>query len=775
MAAGAKSQGLESSSAIRTMLLGVFAGAALAPCAVFASPSEQALPPLPVYGAAPPPTRLPAADEGLEGAGFYMEADEIIDAEQVHMVTARGGVEARYQGRVLRADEVDYDTQTGIATAKGNVTIINADGTSEFAQNAVLDRQMSTGVASAFFGRLQDNYTVGAASVVRRSPTLTDLNEAVFTPCAVCAKKPNPTWSIRARKVTQDKKRQIITFRDAVIQVRGVPIMYVPVLVAPAPELKRKSGLLTPQVATGSIRGFSWEQPYLQIISPSQDLIISPQINSKVNPFLNFAWRDEVYSGGIAARAGYTYDRNFNSEGEKSGSAESRGYILSKGLFALTNNWDAGFTAEWTSDPLIFDKYSVSQPFVDRGLYSADDRRLISQLYSVYQSRDLYVSVAAIEVQGLRSTDVQTQIPGIAPLIEARYNPDIDILGGRLSIVGDGVMIWRQNSPVTVDLPGVDSQRGTVEAEWQATWFLPGGVRVDPFLDWRGDLYGLQKLAAPYAPNAVIFRNLPTAGVTASWPFVKQSGMLTYVLQPIVQVAVAPFLAQDPRIPIEDSIDFQFDETNLFQVDKSPGFDLLDSGQRVNLAGEATVETAQGYSAGLLIGREFRAETEPYIPARTGLQGTSSDWIVAANAHPLSGVTFFTRMRFGAEDFSLNYFETGADISTSRFMAQVRYLQEAQDPNGDFVQDLDFHGEVYVFRHWGVTFSAAKEFQTGVWRQEDFGIVYKDDCIRVDVLYNRNNTTNGVLGPSQGVSFRLSLATFGNSVYSNPEGISPVR
>ena len=63
----------------------------------------------------------------------------------------------------------------------------------------------------------------------------------------------------------------------------------------------------------------------------------------------------------------------------------------------------------------------------------------------------------------------------------------------------------------------------------------------------------------------------------------------------------------------------------------------------------------------------------------------------------------------------------------------------------------------------------AREFETGVWRQADFGIVYRDECIRVEILYNRNDTNNGVLGPSSGIGFRLSLATFGNSVYARSE------
>ncbi|HEX4097438.1 MAG TPA: LPS assembly protein LptD, partial [Caulobacteraceae bacterium] len=260
-----------------------------------------------------------------------------------------------------------------------------------------------------------------------------------------------------------------------------------------------------------------------------------------------------------------------------------------------------------------------------------------------------------------------------------------------------------------------------------------------------------------------------TAGLTVSWPFFKRSGEYTYILEPIAQIALAPFLRQDPRIPDEDSVDFAFDETNLFQVNKSPGFDLLDSGQRLNVGGRATMQGDDGFFASALIGRSFRAEPDPDLPANSGLQGTESDWILAADTSPFKGVNFFTRWRLDSKTFGVNYMETGVDVTTSRFDGQIRYIQEAQDADGNRVQDLDFHGEVFITKNWGLSAYGAREFTSGVWRQADFGVVYRDECIRIEILYNHNDTNNGVLGPSQGVGIRLSLATFGNSDYPHPD------
>jgi LPS-assembly protein len=778
----------------RALLAGVLA-AALTPALARASPPEQPLPPLPLMHAVLPAPPPPPPDDAVQGGGVYLEADQVTDDDINHIVTAHGQVEARYNGRVLRADDVVYNQVTGIATAKGNVTIVNSDGSTENSESAILDRQMSEGVAMAFSSHMTENVkgtsttpggpleiTIAADSAVHPSSTITELNRAVFTACPVCAKKPVPTWSIKAKKVIEDKKRQIIIFRDAVIQIHGLPVFYTPVLITADPSKESKSGLLIPQISISGLRGFSYEQPYLQVLSKSGDIIISPQINSAVNPFLNVDWRQEFYSGSVDVRVGYTYEKDFDSHAQLLGDLTSRSYILAKGEFAITDDWDWGFTAERASDPTIFDRYQVDDPFIDRGLLSADDRRLISQLYTTYQDQTSYLSISTIQVQGLRSTDIDATFPAVAPLIEAHYEPDTDILGGRLLITGSGVALFSDEAPVNInkpsaDLPfvdGVDEQRGTLEANWQTTFILDNGLRLDPFLDFRADLYGLQKLPTPFDPNAVIFRNLPTAGVTITYPLYKRDGSVTYTIEPIAQVAIAPILGQDPRIPDQDSIDFQFDETNLFQVDKSAGFDLLDSGQRLNVGGRFTMQDDDGFFLSALVGREFRAEPDPSLPFRTGLSGTESDWILAANSTPISGVNFFTRWRIDTNTYGINYMETGVDWKTSRFDGQISYIQEAIDPDGLPEKDLDFRGEFFIWKNWGLSAYGAREFQTGHWQEEDFGVVYRDQCIRVEILYTRNDTTNGVLGPSSGVGIRLSLATFGNSDYPHSGSSTPV-
>ena len=106
---------------------GVGAGVALALLATgVAAKTLSALAPQPSQTARPAP---PRADDGLSGGGFYLEADTLTQNQDTHHVIATGDVEARYKGRVIRAQSIDFDSSTGVVIAKGSVKIIVSSST----------------------------------------------------------------------------------------------------------------------------------------------------------------------------------------------------------------------------------------------------------------------------------------------------------------------------------------------------------------------------------------------------------------------------------------------------------------------------------------------------------------------------------------------------------------------------------------------------------------------------------------------------------------------
>ena len=740
---------------------GLFAGCALIALACAAPATAQDA--TPATTAAPTP---PAEDDGLGERGFYLESDLLIQDDGQQVITARGGVEIRYRGRTLRAGVVVYDRKSGVITAHDKVVIIDPSGAVTFADRMVLDEDLRAGVAEGFSARLAGNVKIAAASAVRRSETVNELNQAIYTPCEICAADPAkpPTWSIRADKVVQDRDKQIIYYRNAVIEMFGVPVFYAPVFWHPDPSAARKSGLLPPKIVGSERRGLSYEQPYAWIIS--QDLVISTQLNTNVNPFMNFQWRRRFQSGQINARFGYTYEYDLDSDGDRIGDQTSRSYLLADGAFDLNETWRWGFAAERASDDLIFDKYDIGDVYAQRGLVASDDKRLTSQVYAVRQDERSYFSIAAVSIQGLRPGDNDRTFPAIAPLVEGYWEPDSPVWGGRLRFRGRAVGLTREQSQFVAAQPGTDSRRASAGVDWRRTLTFDSGLRLSPFAEVRADVFDVSDLPPPnLGQDATTTRAVGVAGVDVSYPLYRRDGDRTVILEPLLQVALSPDSDPDPLIADEDSSILEFDETNLMRANKFPGFDLYEGGQRVNVGGRATLLYDDGRSLSLLVGRSFRAEPDLQFPTRSGLQSKTSDWIVAAEGKPVDGFNFFTRARFDAANWDLRRMEVGVNVDFDRAHGFLRYLRDNQDISGVQREDIDFAGEVMVAGNWGVTFAGVRDVEGDVWRRQELGALYRDDCLDLAVVWVHEETYNRTLGPSDSVVLRLTLATLGDKGY----------
>jgi len=718
----------------------------------------------------------PPAEEAIGSQAFYLEADSMIRDDQAHIWTAKGSVEVRYDGRTLRADEVIYNANNDVTVARGNVQIQNADGTYEYAKVMTLDKGFHSGFAIAFSTRQKQNVTLSAAEAIRRDQNAIELNRAVFTACDICAKdqKPlQPTWSIQASQIVQDPRRQLIYYRNAVIRIEGLPVMYTPIFWHPDPTAKRSSGFLEPNITIDGRKGFSYTQPYLWVISPYQELIVAPQINTKVAPLLEGEYRERFYSGELDAVFGYTYDREFNNNGQAYGDLTSRSYILGQAAFSPTANWTYGFTAERVTDSLMFQRYAINNVYEQRGLYGADNLRLISQAYGVEQTQRSYVSISTMSFQGLAQGDQNGTFPVVAPLIEARYEPDHQVLGGTLRLLGDSVLLDRSREPASITVtptsttiytgnggPNNGSERATANADWSSSLTLTNGMRFQPFANARFDEYNVDNQTSTQLGDHTTERLLGTVGVNASYPFFKRQGDMTIVLEPLAQLAISPSPHTYANIPNEDSQVLTFDETDLFEYNKSTGFDYYEAGQRLNFGGRATVRLDSGGSAQLLAGESLRAEPDPALYG-TSLNRTASDWVVAASLQPVSQFSAFGRTLVNQDTDQLDRLELGANANFSRVNGYIRFLRDSIDTPGTTTENMQAGGQVFVTEHWGISTGFNWDIAAKVVATESTGIVFQNDCIHAELDYSRNGTYNGALGPSSTVLLRITFPLLG--------------
>jgi LPS-assembly protein len=782
------------------------------------------LPAVAVAQSAPPraPDISPAPD-GLAPDAIYIEADRAGRVGDV--ISATGETErifARYQGNTLLGRGLTFDIGQGIGTADGEVELTDPEGNRVFASHLELDEDLRAGVAVDFATRLANGASLMAATAVRRSENVNELNYVLFTPCPICDDEGNPkepSLSIQAEKVVQDEELRAILYRNAVFKLGGVPVFWLPAFAHPDPTVERASGFLVPTVNYDDGRGLSLETPYLHIVSPSEDWLISPQFNTRVEPFLNLQWRRRFADGTIVLRGGGTYARNFgdfdlDGDGDAEsnvdfGDRTSRSYFLGYGRFDPAGPWRWGFTAERTSDKTLFDRYDVQDPYQDNGLYYGDQRRLISQLYAERQTERSYLSVAAFSIQSLRVSrfdpvtpalnvfEDDDTLPLVAPLIDARWEPNTAVLGGRLRLRGSAVSLYRERyfgSPVlrpevippgsTAGLPGVDSRRISGQLDWRRAFISAAGVRYEPFVDGRVDVYSVDDLPPILGlENETISRQRATVGLDVSYPLIRRlADGADLIVEPMGQLSLSTDPDLDPRIPNEDAETIELDESSLFRVDRFPGHDLLEGGLRLTAGVRTTLRWDQSRSASVFVGRSVRdAEQDgfrvpiPDDPTRlydpTGLAAQTSDWVVQAEFEPSDRIRGWGHATIdGSGD--LRRAEAAVDGRWGRRnLATVSYILDRSNPldgplnrNYEFVQVA---AQQFVYGNWGITIAGIADLERDLITRSEVGLLFDDDCFRIEVGYRRDNTRVRPTGPSDGVFFRLNLATFGGSGYGS--------
>ncbi|MBU6371638.1 MAG: LPS assembly protein LptD [Alphaproteobacteria bacterium] len=694
------------------------------------------------------PAATPAAPEA---DAVVLEADQILRDTSDNLIIAEGSVEARYDGRTLRADRVVYDLQKRTVHAQGGVQIIDADGSIRTAEEIEVAEDLGAGVATGFGARFPNGGALAANSAIRNADGSSKLGRLVYTACPVCApgeKGPPPTWTLRARRAVQDPGAKMIFYRDALLSVRGVPIVYLPYFAHPDPTAGRRSGFLTPDVGSSSKLGVFYQQPYYWAISDYSDLTVSPQFHSKVNPLLAVEYRKRFWSGDLRFDVTGTQEKDFDSDGNKFGDNTFRGSIFGQGRFRLNEKWNWGFGVERISDDLYLRRYDVSGAGRQRGQFIGTDTRLITQADLVGQTASSYTSVSAVTFQGLRIADTSAFLPIVAPLAETSRTLRDPVFDGQVRLRASTVNLVRTD--------GVDSSRASVGGVWNRETIVGPGLVVTPRVEARSDFYRFNDSGR----NDNFGRAVGSTSLTVRWPLARP-GKTALLVEPIAMAALGSNGGNDPRIVNEDSQTLELDDTNIFDPTATQNYDLWEGGARASVGLRATAAVSTSGTASLVVGRRWRDKADAAFGPSTNLNGRSSDYVAAASADfKRFGGTI--RARFDDESLSVVRLDAAVRAAVGPIYADARYFQVDQGLRGsDPSEQIQANISYALTKKWRASFGGLRDLNSNTNLSQRAALTYQDNCTFFEVGYRRQDTQDRRLGPNDGFEIRVGLTTLG--------------
>ena len=702
------------------------------------------------------------SEVAAEQPRVVLDADNIFVNENENTVIAEGNVEAKYEGRILRTDRLVYNRNTDRVRAIGNVILIDTDGSESYADEIETTSELTDGFAIGFSTRTEEGGMAIAESAVRTGEGYNALDKIVYTSCELCGEDDTPTWALRARRAVMNEDAEMISYRDAVIEIAGVPIFYLPYFAHPDPTADRRSGLLPPDFGLSSKLGPYYEQPYFWAISPYSDLTISPTVMGNVNPLVEVQARKRFWSGSVAANFSGTHEQEFDSDGEKFGEKQFRGHIWANGGFQIRPGLNWGFAVEQVTDDLYTRRYDIDGENDLRGLYAGQPRYLLNQLYTQGQNKSGYFETAFLSFDTNREGDTDARLPRVAPLVFAEKLFDYGDFG-TLAVSGSTAILDREI--------GVDSYRASGAADWATTRVLPGGILLNPFAEGRYDYYQLDNTPSEVSS---VTRGVATIGSRISYPLYRPGEWVDIIVEPEAMVAYGTSGTNDPDIPIEDSLFYELDETSLFEANAASGYDTYEGGSKASLGASISARWKNGTTISALAGRRWRDTSDPVFDVGSNLDGTVSDWVGGLTADFGKTLKLETRVRLDDDSLALNRIDARINSNIWRFRTAARYYSISGDVTASGFSDegIELSSDFRVTDNYYLLYSLNRDISgrsNAFGRVSDpsdirqtLGIAYEDDCSRFEIFFERSEARDRELGPNDAIKFTFALKTLGD-------------
>ncbi len=680
----------------------------------------------------------------LTEAPVLIAADQITYDENLGIVTASGNVEIAQNDRVLLADSVSYNLKTNVVTASGNISLLDPAGNVIFANFAELTNDMAEGFIRDIRVLMSDRSRLAAASGLRTGGNTTVFKKGVFSPCELCRDDPTraPLWQLKAIEIEHDQEEQVIRYRDAWMEIFGIPIFYTPYFEHPDPTVERQSGLLAPTFGSSDILGTTYQQPYFWAIGPDKDATIAPIVTTNQGVTTAGEYRQIFRDGRIDLRGSLGVSDRTETDGTIDEDA-LRGHIDSTARFDINKAWRWGVDAQRATDDTYLRVYNFSS-----------EPTLTSRAFVEGLNGRNYLAVNNYLYQGLRSTDINDELPIIFPLAEYSYMSDPGIAGGKYTMDASLLALTR--------IEGRDSRRVSVALGWELPYTGPAGDVYNLVARVQGDGYWVNGVdpnsdeVNPAGPteSGLTGRVFPQLALQWRYPWVRNSGTIHQVVEPMAQVVVAPTGSNPGEIPNEDSLDFEFDDTNLFSLNRFPGVDRVDPGTRVDYGLKWTVTGDEGGWASAFVGQSYRLETDSVFEAGSGVEDNFSDIVGRVEIKPTYALGLRYRFRFDKDDLSARRNELDLRIGPSALNLNLGYTlinPGAQTDEFGDREELNWRLNSRLSRYWSAFGGQRIDLVDNIALQSRIGLVYADECCYVQAVFERSEFSDREIEPEDSI------------------------
>ena len=646
-------------------------------------------------------------------------ANEMQIEQEGQIIKAKGDAVAQDEkGLKVKSDLILYDEKQSLIKADGNVILNDNEGGTYFFEKLETDDEIKNLKGINVRARLDDDSRIVGSSLIKKG-NVTSLEEAEYTPCLEndYLIKDCPGWKLKANRIFQDNKTKTIHYDHARIHLFNVPVFYLPYFSHPDPSVNKRSGFLMPTVETDQNLGDVFSVPIFYNIKSNLDLTFTPTIHSKSNNFYSLNYRHLNKLG------------NFNIDASID-----------------DNNDNTGTSHHIFLDSKIFNSYGVLNAFAQTSNNDTYMRKnkinkltILKSGLSFERSYDKYFfSIDAIGYQNL-AIQGSEQWEYVYPRIV--YN--IDDIDDNL-FEGNITLNNRLDFNKTLD------NSYTTLASSQINWHKQSTDHKTGFVFENGANFRLVSISidSKNTNDSDNIRLYPQLHTIISYPLIKSGLNFNQTLSPRIMPIIAPYNNYTGAQVISSS--------NLFSSNRATSITQWESGPRVNYGIDWFIDNINDFNFKLTFGQSFRVN-------KNNSDNTEelSDYYFSSNLdiknNYISNSIVLDRKDIDVKSISMN---TYSEIYDLKFKLDYDYTSGKYSSTNE---QIAIGGEYNFQKNFYLKFTGTKDIDTNKNIGYQYGLLYEDNCLGIDLNYYRDLTIDRDIKESDGYSFTIVLKPFGST------------
>ena len=601
----------------------------------------------------------------------------------------------------------------------------------------LLGKDISIDFTNKSFKKDNEPRLKGATIVSNGTDTI--ISKGVFTTC----KKNDtcPPWQMSAEKITHNKQKKMIFYKNAWLKVYDTPVFYFPRFFHPDPTVKRQSGFLMPTIMSSSGLGTSLNTPYYHVLANNKDFTLNPRFYSKNKLLLQTEFRE------VGKNSKKLFDFSFLNEKDKPFKSHFFSLINKKISFFNFDESILSLKLQQTSSDDYLKSYKLKSPIIE------SDSVMHSYLEINANNDDLSLTSSVEIYEDLNKPDrdrYEFIYPNFNLLKEFKNNTNIS---GNFSLNTFGYAKTHNtnvNEKIIVNDLIFNSDPIISKKGFRNTYtylFKNSNTDSSNSSNYKGGMDNKIDLLFEY---------------NTSYPLIKKSERFNTTLGPLMTFKYSP---NNSKNMADD--DIRLDINNIF------AFNRL--GTSTSVEGGASLTYGIDYSKsdksdneiiGLKIASIFRPEEDKKLPKKSGLNSKSSDIVGQININPSQNfkINYDFALKENLNDTS--YELLGTELKINNFVSTFEYLNENNsDADTSYLSNISKISNNDNSK--SLSFSTRKNIETDVAEFYNLIYEYRNDCLVAALEYNKDYYSDGALKPEENIFFKLTIMPFGQTSSPN--------